>query len=166
MQDQGFIPDAANLRAFRDALGRFATGITLVTISTDNGPMGFIANSFSGLSLDPPLVLWSPARRSNRFAHFAKAPYFAIHVLQHDSLDWITRFSRDGAGFDGLNHDVTPEGSPVLNDALARFDCAQHQTHDGGDHLIIIGRVLRCHSRTGAPLVFSQGAYGSFIHHS
>lgn len=163
--DQEFKPDATNLRAFRDALGRFATGVTLVTISGDNGPMGFVANSFAGLSLDPPLILWSPARSSSRFPYFASAAHFSVHILREDSKDWIARFGRHGAGFDGLQHRLTPEGSPVLNAALARFDCALHDTHDGGDHLIIIGRVLRCHSAQGVPLVFSQGSYGSFQQH-
>lgn len=163
--DQEFKPDATNLRAFRDALGRFATGVTLVTISGDDGPMGFVANSFAGLSLDPPLILWSPARSSSRFSYFASAAHFSVHILREDSKDWIARFGRHGAGFDGLQHRLTPEGSPVLNAALARFDCALHDTHDGGDHLIIIGRVLRCHSAQGVPLVFSQGSYGSFQQH-
>ncbi|MGP9790386.1 flavin reductase family protein [Roseinatronobacter sp. NSM] len=160
--EQGFIPDASNSRAFRDALGQFATGITLVTIASESGPMGFVANSFSGLSLDPPLILWSPARSSSRFGHFAKAAHFSVHILRDDAKDWIARFGRQGAGFDGLAHVVTPEGVPVLNGALARFDCALHDTHDGGDHLIIVGHVLRCHSNAGQPLVFSQGKYGSF----
>lgn len=160
--EQGFIPDADNARAFRDALGQFATGVTLVTIASENGPMGFVANSFSGLSLDPPLILWSPARSSSRFAHFATAAHFSVHILRDDAKDWIARFGRHGAGFDGLQHLVTPEGNPVLDGALARFDCALHDTHDGGDHLIVVGRVLRCHSSRGAPLVFSQGNYGSF----
>lgn len=160
--EQGFIPDATNLRAFRDALGQFATGVTLVTITSEDGPMGFVANSFSGLSLDPPLILWSPARSSGRFAHFVRAAHFSVHILRDDAKDLIARFGRHGTGFDGVQHTLTPEGNPVLDGALARFDCALHDTHDGGDHLIIVGRVLRCHSTNGAPLVFSQGMYGSF----
>ncbi|MES2845382.1 MAG: flavin reductase family protein [Pseudomonadota bacterium] len=159
---QGFIPDTGNTRALRDALGRFATGVVVVTIATPQGPMGFTANSFAAVSLDPALVLWSPARSSSRFALFANAPLFGIHVLAEDQADLSARFVRGGAGFDGLPTDTTPEGIPVLPGVLARFDCARHAAHDGGDHLIILGRVLRAAFGDGAPLVFSQGGYGGF----
>lgn len=166
MKDTIRMADAVAERDFRDALGRFATGITLVTIAgpAGTGPMGFVANSFASVSLDPPLVLWSPARASSRFAAFAAAQDYSIHILGLEHFDLIQRFSRRGTGFDGLAHDLTPEGVPVLPDALARFDCRQHATHDGGDHLIILGRVTRLALRDGAPLVFSQGAYGGFVH--
>ena len=108
----------------------------------------------------PPLVLWSPAKSSSRFVHFAGAQDYSIHVLADDHAEWLPRFSRGGAGFDGLAHHVTPEGVPVIDSALARFDCQQHATHEGGDHLIVVGRVIRAAYRTGAPMLFSQGAYG------
>ncbi len=155
-------PDAENTPAFRAALGCFATGITLVTIATDQGPMGFAANSFASVSLDPPLVLWSPALASSRFAMFAEAPRYAIHVLRTDDAGLISRFMRGGAGFDGLEYDINAEGVPILPDALARFDCAQHATHEGGDHLIVVGRVIRFAMTHGTPLVFAQGRYGRF----
>lgn len=162
---QTIIPEgAAAARDFRDALGRFATGVTIVTTAGAQGPLGFIANSFASVSLDPPLVLWSPARGSSRFAAFAGAQHYSIHVLALDQHPLIARFGRGGAGFAGLDHDISPEGAPVLPGALARFDCQQQATHDGGDHLIIVGRVLRFALRDGAPLVFSQGAYGGFVH--
>jgi flavin reductase (DIM6/NTAB) family NADH-FMN oxidoreductase RutF len=126
--------------------------------------MGFTANSFASVSLDPPLVLWSPAKTASRYCVFRDARFFSIHVLGIDQFDLIERFSRRGAGFGGLDHDVSVEGVPMIPDALARFDCVQHATHDGGDHLIIVGRVLRFGLREGAPLVFSQGAYGGFAH--
>lgn len=162
--ETAFTPDALSARAFRDALGCFATGITVVTIDSAEGPMGFVANSFSSLSMNPPLVLWSPARASRRFRFFADAPHYVIHVLAEDQTDWIARFGRDGGGFSGLDVPRNSEGVPLIPGALARFDCAQHGTHDGGDHLIIVGRVLRFTLREGAPLVFSQGAWGGFAH--
>ncbi|MDZ4136431.1 MAG: flavin reductase family protein, partial [Paracoccaceae bacterium] len=82
--EQTLLPDAANARAFRDALGCFATGIAVITTQGPDGPMGFTANSFSSLSLDPPLVLWSPAKASNRFAIFASAQHYSIHILGAD----------------------------------------------------------------------------------
>ena len=161
MTDTDFTPEG-NPRAFRDALGRFATGVTVVTCATADGPMGFTANSFAAVSLDPPLVLWSPAKSSSRFAHYAAARHYAIHVLDRSHGDWLARFNRGGAGFDGLGRTINAEGVPVIHGALARFDCAQHATHEGGDHLIVVGRVLRAAYRDGEPLVFSQGSYGHF----
>jgi flavin reductase (DIM6/NTAB) family NADH-FMN oxidoreductase RutF len=148
-------------RALRDAFGRFATGVTVITTVGPEGPVGFTANSFSSLSLDPPLVLWSPAKSSRRFATFAGAVHYAIHVLAEDQTGLIQRFARTGDGFAGLDHALTEEGLPVFP-ALARFDCAAHAVHDGGDHAILVGRVLRVTVRDGAPLVFSQGRYGGF----
>lgn len=148
-------------RALRDAFGRFATGVTLITTMTEAGPLGFVANSFSSVSLDPPLVLWSPARASRRFAAFAGANHYAIHVLGADQAAVTARFFGVGAGFDGLDHGLTEEDQPSLP-ALARFDCALHAVHDGGDHAIVVGRVLRFVVGTGAPLVFYQGQYGGF----
>ena len=151
-------------RAFRDTLGRFATGVTLITTQAPQGPVGFVANSFASVSLDPPLVLWSPAKASARFPLFRDARHYAIHVLAVTQFDLIARFSRQGAGFDGLAHGRNAQGAPVVEGALARFDCEQVATHDGGDHLIILGRVLGFGLQEGAPLVFSQGAYGGFVH--
>ncbi|MCU0829454.1 MAG: flavin reductase family protein, partial [Tabrizicola sp.] len=90
-------PDAASARMFRDALASFATGVTVITIAGPEGPLGFTANSFSSLSLDPPLVLWSPAKASSRFPFFAAATHYAVHVLGQDQADWPARFARGGA---------------------------------------------------------------------
>ena len=162
MQDTTFNPDAADGRAFRDALGCFATGVTVITIQSDHGPMGFTANSFSSLSMDPPLVLWSPAKTSSRFAHYAAAKHYSIHVLAHDQGDIIQRFIRGGLGFEGMSYHHNAEGVPLIPGTLARFDCEQHATHEGGDHLIVVGRVIRCAIKEGAPLIFAQGQYGGF----
>lgn len=160
MTETTFTPDTTQARAFRDALGCFATGVTVVTIQSDHGPMGFTANSFSSLSMAPPLVLWSPAKASSRFAQYRAARHYAIHILRHDQGDIIKRFIRGGLGFEGMSFRHNDEGVPLIPDCLARFDCAQHATHDGGDHLIIVGRVIRCATTTGAPLIFAQGQYG------
>ena len=162
MTDTSFVPDPANHRPLREALGRFATGVCVVTTMTPDGPMGFTANSFASLSLDPALVLWSPAKSALRYAVFAGARHFAIHVLRADQQDMMHRFVRRGAGFGGLAQEVTTEGIPVIPGTLARFDCAQAATHDGGDHLIVVGRVLRAATGPGEPLVFSAGRYGGF----
>lgn len=157
-----FIPGPDHAREFRDALGRFATGVTVVTCAGESGPVGITANSFASVSLDPALVLWSIARNSSRFAHFAAARHFAIHILSDGERDLAARFTRGGAGFDGIGWGPSPEGTPLIDGTLARFDCALHGAHDGGDHLIMVGRVLRARLRAGQPLVFSQGHYGGF----
>ncbi|ABA78764.1 flavin reductase [Rhodobacter sphaeroides] len=157
-----FAPDA-DARAFRDALGRFATGVTVVTVLTDDGPAGMTANSFASVSLDPPLVLWSPARSSSRFDLFANAAHYAIHVLDADQGDLAARFTRGGAGFEGLSYRSNAEGVPLLPAPLARFDCRQAALHEGGDHAIVLGSVLRATLRPGAPLLFSQGRFGRFL---
>jgi flavin reductase (DIM6/NTAB) family NADH-FMN oxidoreductase RutF len=162
MNQHDFLPDPANTRPLRDALGRFSTGVTVITTQTETGPVGFTANSFAAVSLDPALVLWSPAKSSARFPVFAAAQTFCIHILGADQLALATRFVRGGAGFDGLESYLSTDGIPVIPAALARFECRQHSLHDGGDHLIIVGRVIRFAHADGAPLVFSQGSYGSF----
>lgn len=158
-----FVPGPDTARAFRDALGSFATGVTLVTIDTpEGGPMGFAANSFASLSLDPPLVLWAPARSARRFPAYRAAQHYAIHVLPQSARGLLDRFSRRGPGFDGLDFGRNAQGAPVLDQVLARFDCRQTAVHDGGDHAIIVGQVLRVSHRDGAALVFHQGRYGGF----
>ncbi len=153
-------------RAFRRALGQFATGVTLITTreADSPAPVGITVNSFASVSLDPPLILWSAARGSMRHAHFSGAQAFAVHVLTNDQAALANRFSRSGGDFDGLAHDLNPEGVPVLPGTLARFECRTEATHEGGDHTIIIGRVLRFSmAETAEPLVFARGAFGAFV---
>jgi len=157
-----FTPSPETERAFRDALGRFATGITVVTTQAPQGPMGITANSFASVSLDPPLVLWSPAKTSRRFAEFQAAQRFAIHVLAEDQTSLCQQFSREGLNFDGLDWAPNADGVPLIEGCLARFDCRLEAQHDGGDHVIVIGRVVACTERPGAPLIFSAGEYGRF----
>ena len=154
-----------NARALRTALGRYATGVTVITATAADGPVAMTANSFTALSLDPPLVLWCPARRSARFGALATARHFAIHVLSHDQLDLGLHFARSGNDFSPHDGETTPEGAPALPGPLARFDCAAHAVHDGGDHAIVVGRVLRATFRDGAPLLFWGGLYGDFLRH-
>lgn len=163
---RGTVPDARNTRQFRAALGRFATGVTVVTAREANGgpPVGITVNSFASVSLTPPLVLWSAARASLRHAHFTEAPAFAIHVLRDDQTDLADRFTRNGAGFDGLEYTLNDQGVPLLEHALARFECTSETRHEGGDHTIIIGRVSRFETFSeGEPLVFAHGQYGRFL---
>jgi len=157
-----FTPSVDTARALRDAFGQFATGVTLITIQGaackgPDGPMGFVANSFSSLSLDPALVLWSLAKSSRRYGPFAQAQDFAIHILAADQTALMARFDRDGIGFDGLDHSTNAAGVPLLAGALARLECRLFAQHEGGDHTLIIGAVQRVTTQAGAPLVFAQG---------
>lgn len=162
MSPTRFIPGTRTEREFRDALGRFATGVTIVTCQSSKGPLGITANSFASVSLDPPLVLWSPARASRRFDAFADAEHFAIHVLSDAQIDLCRRFSNDGFDFEDLDWTEGETGAPLIARSLVCFECGHHARYDGGDHAIIVGRVLHVETSEGAPLVFSAGGYGAF----
>ena len=152
----------ADPRAFRRALGAFATGVCVVTARDDLGrPAGITANSFASVSLDPPLVLWCPKRDSRRFATFTQAPSFAIHVLAREQQDLCDHFVRSDS-LDGLPWREDPGGLPLLPGSLALFLCDREAVLDGGDHAIVLGRVREARRRDGAPLVFQGGRYGGF----
>ena len=157
-----FQPSKETERDFRDALGRFATGVCVVTTATEAGPIGITANSFASVSLDPPLVLWSPARASRRFGAFEAARHYAIHVLGEDQEALCARFSHAGHDFDGLDWLEGIGATPLISGCLARFECELVAQHEGGDHLIVVGRVTGAEYRDGAPLLFSAGRYGCF----
>ena len=156
-------------RLFRDALGQFATGVCLITLSDQDGqPRALTANSFSSVSLDPPLVLWSLQKSSEVYALFAGAQRYAICVLNESQEALSVRYAiRD-------NHLMLPEhytpganGAPLLKDALASFECDLFATHDAGDHTILIGQVSRF-ELAGAesprnPLLFYSGRYGRIV---
>lgn len=149
-------------RALRHAFGRFATGVTVVTAQTPNGPIGMTANSFSSVSMDPPLIMWCPAKSSNRYSHFAAASHFAVHIMGEHDEAVAMGFAKSGAAFEGLDVEFNCHGVPLLNRCLARFECATHQLHDAGDHSIILGRVLSAAFREGEGLIFSQGQFRRF----
>jgi flavin reductase (DIM6/NTAB) family NADH-FMN oxidoreductase RutF len=145
-------------RALRDALGRFVTGVTVVTTMTRRGPLGMTVNSFSSVSLDPPLVLWSPARRSSRFAAFEASNHFAIHVLAEDQVPLAEHFARKG-GFEGIAFTAGIGDAPLIEGATARLECLHAVHYDGGDHLIVVGEVLRVVEAERPPLLYFRGAY-------
>jgi len=156
-----FVPGAGYERAYRDALGQFATGVTVVTAMTSDGPIGMTANSFASVSLDPPLVLWSPAKSSRRYGAFGAAQRYAIHVLCADQRDMAQSFAASGRdGFARFPWQEGESGAPLLDNCLARFECRAEARHDAGDHVIIIGRVERALLREGPPLLYVRGVYG------
>ena len=162
MSEQSFIPGPETARAFRDALGCFGTGVTVVTTQGDQGPLGMTANSFASLSLTPPLVLWAPAKSSRRFEGFAKAKHYAIHIMAEDQHDLAHHFAQAGDGFDSFDWSHSADGVPILAGCLARFECHTAAVHDAGDHAIIVGHVDRAAFRPGKGLIFKRGQYGGF----
>jgi flavin reductase (DIM6/NTAB) family NADH-FMN oxidoreductase RutF len=146
---------------FRKALGQFSTGVTVVTTrGIDGRRVGMTANSFSSVSLDPPLVLWSLARQAPSLADFTAASHFAINVLAAHQHHLSRRFSTPLADkFGGVDCSEGTAGVPLIDGAIARFVCRNVRQHDGGDHLIFIGEVERYERFEGAPLVFHAGRY-------
>ncbi|MDT1063109.1 flavin reductase family protein [Paracoccus sp. CPCC 101403] len=159
-----FHPATAEARLLREALGRFATGVTVVTATGDAGPMGMTVNSFTSVSLEPPLLLWCPAKASARHEGFVHAPFWSVHILGAEQLDTCLRFTRGGLQFQGLPHGLSEQGVPLIPGAAARFDCQSHAAHDAGDHTVMIGRVLRVTVAGPGdhPLVFAAGRFGQF----
>ncbi|MCF6445388.1 flavin reductase [Nereida sp. MMG025] len=153
-------------RGFRDALGQYGTGVCVITTRTsENQIVGMTANSFASVSLDPPLVLWSPAKSSRRFEAFSEAPHYAIHVLGTAHTHVAADFVREANAFSGLSFGVNAHGVPLLEDCIARFECDTDVIHDAGDHAIIVGRVTNVAMGAGAPLMFQGGRYGDFAAH-
>jgi flavin reductase (DIM6/NTAB) family NADH-FMN oxidoreductase RutF len=158
-------------RAFRDALGAFPTGIAVITATPgsqgaapDVSHIGITVNSFTSVSLEPPLVLWCIDRRSRRYPHFAQAPGFTVSILASGHREVSTRLAQAGEhNLDGIALMPTELGPPALADSLAVFECSRESVQDAGDHAILIGRVLRFarHDGAGAPLVYFSGRYGA-----
>ncbi|HEV2361747.1 MAG TPA: flavin reductase family protein [Acidimicrobiales bacterium] len=150
---------------FRNVLGHFATGVTVVTGMDGDDPVGFTCQAFSSLSLDPPLVLIAPARTSTSWPRIAKGGFFCINVLASGEADTARHFAVSGGRkFDGLSWSESRSGSPVLGGVLAYVDCSLEAVHDGGDHVIAVGRVLDLSVAPdpGGPLLFYRGSFGHF----
>jgi flavin reductase (DIM6/NTAB) family NADH-FMN oxidoreductase RutF len=150
-----------HLRSLRDAYGRYATGVAVITTMTPAGaPVGLTVNSFSSVSLDPPLVLWSLMRSSTSLPVFRDANRFAVNVLADDQQHLSTRFaSRVEERFAGINWEPGLGGIPLLPGCLAYFECSTHSHVEAGDHVVFLGRVHRFEHRDGAPLLFFASRY-------
>ncbi len=147
--------------AFRRALGCFPTGIAVVTtIDAEGQPAGITVSSFNSVSLEPPLVLWSIGRASVSFDIFARGDFFAVNVLSRAELDLVARFAASGGDkFRGLSCGRGVGGVPILPDFAACFECATEHRYDGGDHMIIVGRVLAFEDHDKEPLIVHRGQY-------
>lgn len=151
-------------REFRNALGNFATGVTIVTTMSEEGePIGLTANSFSSVSLDPPLVLFCLDRGSYSFAHFQSSKHFVVNILSADQQDISNHFARPSVDkWHDVRFDICGVGCPAFPDALAVFECATQEIHEAGDHIIIVGKVESFQRRDdGEPLLYFRGRYAN-----
>lgn len=151
---------------FRRVLGSFATGVTVITAPAapdEDTPAGFACQSFSSLSLDPPLIAFMVGRTSTTWPRIARAGVFCVNVLAADQSALCRAFARSGTDkFTGVEYDTSPaSGSPRLTGTLAWIDCTIHAVHTGGDHLIVVGRVNALGTTDGdaAPLLFHKGRF-------
>ncbi len=149
-------------RQFRNALGAFTTGVTIVTTrDSEHNDVGLTANSFNSVSLDPPLVLWSLAKTSRALDAFVAAEHFAVHILAADQEPLSNLFATRGADkFAGLRLERGPGDIPLLEGCAARFQCRTKFRYDGGDHEIFIGEVVAFNHYERPPLLFHSGRYG------
>ncbi len=149
-------------RAFRDALGRFPTGVTVITACPgDMKPFGVTANSFSSVSLDPPLILWSLQRNSDTFDAFEQTRFFGVNVLSAGQQAVSNQYAKkNNHDLDADHFQMGEHGVPLIHDAVVSFECEVDAVHDGGDHVIIVGKVLSMSDMSAAdPLVFYSGQY-------
>jgi 4-hydroxyphenylacetate 3-hydroxylase, reductase component len=149
-------------RKLRDVLGTFATGVTIITTLGPRGePVGFTANSFSSVSLDPPLVLFSLSKQAQSLPSFLSASVFAVNVLGEGQQALSDRFATSLIDkFEGIAHETWQLGAPILSDSLASFECEYRYIYDGGDHVVFVGEVKRMDRReAGRPLLYLTGRY-------
>lgn len=147
----------------RNAFGKFMTGVTVVTTKDTNGtPLGFTANSFSSVSLEPPLLLVCPAKSLSSFDAFANCDYFHVNVLAHDQQAVSNRFaSKTGDRFEETDWQADANGSPKIAGAIASFSCKRDRSIDAGDHIILLGEVTHFDSSDDTGLGYSAGGYFS-----
>jgi flavin reductase (DIM6/NTAB) family NADH-FMN oxidoreductase RutF len=155
-------PPSFSPTEFREALGMFATGVTVVTARDAHGKfVGLTANSFNSVSLSPPLVLWSLARSAGSMAAFSAGSHYAVNILSADQQELAVQFSARGRDrFAGVAFTLGTGGAPLLEGAVATFECFNRSRYDEGDHVIFVGEVERCTHRPGAsPLLFHGGRF-------
>ena len=156
------LPPNFSATEFRDALGMFATGVTIVTARTKEGSfVGLTANSFNSVSLSPPLVLWSLSRSAGSMAAFSAGSHYAINILSAGQQDLAKQFAmRDNDRFAGVQFELGSGGAPLIAGAAATFECFNRSRYEEGDHVIFVGEVECCTHRAGAsPLLYHGGKF-------
>ena len=152
--------DAAH---YRSVLGHFASGVTIVTAMTSSGPVGFTCQSFSSLSLDPPLIWIAPATSSSTWPLIDRVGAFTVNVLGADQETLAREFARSGADkFAGIGYDLGVTGAPRIHGTLAQIDCTVWSVAEAGDHYSVVGAVAGLASAHGLPLLFFRGGFGEF----
>ena len=161
------VPRIVDPEVLREVLGHFASGVTVVTALTADGPAGFTCQSFSSLSLDPPLVAFAPARTSRTWPALREIGRFCVNVLAEGQDDVSQNFARSVSDkFAEVPWRPSPHGAPVLDDVVAWIDGELWAEYDGGDHSIVVARVLDLGADPDRrPLLFHRGAYG-LLHRS
>ncbi len=154
-------PDEAS---FRTVLGHFATGVTIITAMNGSEPVGVSANAFTSVSLDPPLVLFCAAKSSTTWPKIEQAGKFTVNILSEHQEDVCRVFATKGADrFTRIGWRPSANGNPILHDVLAYIDCTIESQFDGGDHIIVVGRVQELGiTADDGPLLFYRGGYGNF----
>ena len=155
-------PVVVDPRVMRDVLGHFASGVTVVTAIGPEGPIGFTCQSFSSLSLDPPLVALAPSRTSTTWPRLREAGRFCVNVLAEEQSELSQAFARSGTDkFAGVSWELSPYGCPMLEGVVAWIDSEVWAEYDGGDHTIVVARVLDLGADAArSPLLFHRGGYG------
>lgn len=146
---------------YRRVCGRFATGVTVVSVLDEEGrPHGITVNSFASLSLDPPLVMVSISLRNSALEHFLKSVHFTVNILAHDQEDHSRRFAKHAEDrFHGVEWQGAESGAPLIAGALAHLECSKTRWFEAGDHAVLIGQVIRAGCREARPLLFFQSGY-------
>jgi flavin reductase (DIM6/NTAB) family NADH-FMN oxidoreductase RutF len=150
-----------NTRELRNALGSFATGVTIITTRDRDGkPHGMTANSFTSVSLSPPLVLWSSSLYAQSLPAFQESPHFCVNILAYDQIELSNKFAKQAAAkFVDVDHIIPESGAPVIVGSAAHFECRNEFRHYGGDHIIFIGHVERFAYTDKPTLLFCRGKY-------
>jgi flavin reductase (DIM6/NTAB) family NADH-FMN oxidoreductase RutF len=158
------LPAPFDSATFRQVLGHFPTGVTVVTAATANGPVGLAVGSFASVSLEPPLVAFFPDRSSSSWPHIQTAGSFCVNILAEDQEVVCRRFASKGDDkFAGLGWKPAGSGAPLLDGVLAWIDCDIDSVADAGDHFCVMGRVRDLGvGQDGGPLLFFRGGYGRF----
>lgn len=148
---------------FREVLGHFATGVTIVTAMEEGVPVGFTCQAFTSLSLTPPMVALAPAKSSTSWPRIAKAGAFCVNILADTQEALCRSFAVSGGDkFTGVAWHVGPGGTPVLDGSLAWVECELDAIHDAGDHELVVGRVVELGVGHGSPLLFYRAGFGGF----
>ncbi|HVB91085.1 MAG TPA: flavin reductase family protein [Acidimicrobiales bacterium] len=149
---------------FREVLGHFATGVTIVTAREGDEPVGFSCQSFAALSLDPPMVILAPSKSSTSWPRIAAAGAFCVNILGEHQEAVCRAFAVSGGDkFDGIDWLPGVTGSPVITGSLATVECRLGEIFEGGDHELVTGHVVAMEIGEGAPLVFYRSGFGRFV---